>query len=77
MVILESVPSDRQPGLRAEVLAALGEHEKALDNLKRVVAEEHVLWDVACIRADPDFDAARALPQYAELVELMDRPVGD
>jgi len=75
--IMESVPPDKQARRRAGVLAALGQHKQALEILVQTVSEQHVLWDVACIGADPDFDAGRDLPEYAELMELIGQPAGD
>ena len=74
--VLESVPSDRRPRERAGVLAALGEHDEALDLLERTLEEEHVLRGLSCLAVDPDFDAVRGDPRYIDLIERIGQPVG-
>jgi len=73
--VLESVPADRRPRLRAGVLAALGDHDEALDILERTVAEQGVLWELACLGVDPDFDAVREGPVYIRLMEHIGQPI--
>ncbi|MGB5301863.1 MAG: tetratricopeptide repeat protein [Gemmatimonadota bacterium] len=75
--VLASIPEDKQYRRRARVLAALGDHDEALDILERTVTEQGVLWEVACLGAEPDFDAARENPRYIRLMELIGQAVGD
>jgi len=74
--VFESVPSDRRPRLRAGVLAALGDYDEALDLLLTTVREQQVLWDVACLGADPDFDEVHEDPRFAELMDLVGLAIG-
>lgn len=69
---LETDPNDAHVRYNvACALAAAGENEAAIDCLEEVVAILRATAYVDWITNDPDFEALRAVPRFAELMQRL------
>lgn len=65
-------PHSVLPYVKAEIYAALGDHNSAFASLDRACKERS--FEIVYLRVDPDLDPLRSDPRFAELLRRMNLP---